>query len=68
MKEIAHMGTNRNVFFMAGSMLLAGLILAGSIPSVSAQTTVNQKHAFGTLARGSTVCVGPLNPTSDAGV
>jgi hypothetical protein len=67
MKEIAHMGTNRRVFFMAGFMLLAGLILAGSIPSVSAQD-VNQKRAFGTFTRGSTVCVGPLSPSSSVGV
>ena len=58
------MWKNRRGFFVTGSMLLAGLILAGRIPSVSAQTFI-QHHAFGTITRGSTVCVGPLSPTTD---
>jgi hypothetical protein len=46
------------------SMLaLAGMVLAASTTIVSAQdTTLIQKNAFGTITRGSTVCVGPLEP------
>jgi len=61
------MWKNERVFVVTGSVLLAGLLLAGSLPSVSAQT-VDQQRAFGTITRGSTVCVGPLSPSSSAGV
>ncbi|MFL6072688.1 MAG: hypothetical protein ACJ73S_04745 [Mycobacteriales bacterium] len=48
---------------------VAGLLLAGSTAVPSAHgVIVDQKRAFGTIARGSTVCVGPLSPSTADGV
>ncbi len=50
--------------------LLAAVVLATvPISSVNAQTnTIVQHRSFGTIARGSTVCVGPLSPSDAGGV
>jgi len=42
----------------AGSLTLDGRTDAASVQA----TTLQQQHSFGTIARGSTVCVGPLSP------
>lgn len=47
----------------------AGLVLAGSTAVPSAHgVIVDQKRSFGTIAKGSTVCVGPLAPSTADGV
>jgi hypothetical protein len=51
------------------SLVVACALFIGSPVSVAqAQTAVQQQHASGTIARGSTVCVGPLSPSSTTGV
>ena len=49
---------------------LMSALLAAALPISSgrAQTTVLQQRAFGTITRGSTVCVGPLSPSDTQGV
>lgn len=48
---------------------VAGLVLAGSTAIPAAHgVIVDQKRAFGTIAKGSTVCVGPLSPSTSEGV
>ncbi len=53
---------------LVSMLALAGMVLAGSTIIASAQEIVDQQHAFGTLTRGSTVCVGPLSPSGSQGV
>jgi hypothetical protein len=54
---------------MIVSIPLVSAFLLGGFPSVAeAQTAVQQEHASGTITVGSTVCVGPLAPSSTAGV
>ena len=45
--------------------LAVGILVGSGTAGVSAQGTVIQQHSFGTFSRGSTVCVGPLSPTTD---
>jgi hypothetical protein len=54
---------------MIVSIPLVCALLLGGLPSVAeAQTAVQQQHASGTVTVGTTVCVGPLAPSSTAGV
>jgi hypothetical protein len=54
---------NETVKRSVSMLALAGMVLTGSTTIASAQdTTLIQKNAFGTITRGSTVCVGPLEP------
>lgn len=54
---------------MTFSFVVASALFIGSpFPVAQAQTMVQQQHASGTIARGSTVCVGPLSPSSTTGV
>lgn len=46
---------------------ICALLLAGASVA-QAQTAVIQQHASGTITKGSTVCVGPISPTTSAGV
>jgi hypothetical protein len=55
----------------ASSMAVLALVAGASTLNTSAvsassqtslQTALVQQHSFGTIARGSTVCVGPLSP------
>lgn len=51
------------------SIALAGAALVGiTVIAPAYGATVDQKRAFGTITRGSTVCVGPLSPTGTDGV
>jgi hypothetical protein len=49
-------------------LALAAVILVSSTAFASADTTVQSQSAFGTIARGTTVCVGNLVPTTADGV
>lgn len=49
-------------------LALAAVILVSSNAFASAETTVQSQSAFGTIARGTTVCVGNLVPTTADGV
>lgn len=45
--------------------IICGAALGGSVLITSAQTTnAIQKSAFGTISRGTTVCVGPIAPVN----
>jgi hypothetical protein len=59
---------NRLVLACVAAAGVSALSLGGSVVPAAAQattsTTVQQQHSFGTVARGSTVCVGPLSPTT----
>jgi hypothetical protein len=52
----------------AGALTLNGptLTASGSTQDTTSTltSTLQQQHSFGTIARGSTVCVGPLSPTA----
>jgi hypothetical protein len=55
------------------TLALMGMVAAGTVVSLNASAsaatnTVDQKRSFGTIARGSTVCVGPLSPSTADGV
>jgi hypothetical protein len=57
------------------TLSLAAVALAGSAISLGASASAEsvsvailQQHSFGTIARNSTVCVGPLSPSSPEGV
>jgi hypothetical protein len=48
---------------------MASIFLGNGILTTSAQSNgFQQKRAFGTIARGSTVCIGPIAPTDATGV
>jgi hypothetical protein len=53
----------------AGALVLDHPAVSASMrPSASMlqqASTLQQQHSFGTIPRGSTVCVGPLSPTTD---
>jgi len=50
-------------------LALVGAVLVGmAVIAPAYGQTVDQKRAFGTIARGSTVCVGPLSPSGPEGV
>lgn len=55
---------------IAAAVFVAAILLViGYGTTVSGQTTVQQQHSFGTIAKGSTVCTGPLSPgTGSPGV
>lgn len=54
---------------MVPYLVIAGVVLGGSTAAATQSTlAVDQKRAFGTIARGSTVCVGPLSPSTTEGV
>jgi hypothetical protein len=54
---------NETMKRLVSMLALAGMLLTGSTTIASAQdTTLIQKNAFGTITKGSTVCVGPLEP------
>ena len=54
---------------LAWILALVGAVVLGATAIAPAYgVTVDQKRAFGTITRGSTVCVGPLSPTSAEGV
>jgi hypothetical protein len=70
-------GGDRNSKGVLVKRLFLGVGLAGAALGIGAVVlplgvanadVVNQKRAFGTIARVSTVCVGPLSPTSAQGV
>lgn len=44
------------------------LWLAVVAPSVAGAQEIDQKSAFGSIARGATICVGPLAPSDVTGV
>ncbi|GGQ74309.1 hypothetical protein [Couchioplanes azureus] len=48
-------------------LTVAAGALTGSVAPASARldATLISHHSFGTIARGGTVCVGPLSPTAD---
>jgi len=46
---------------------LVSVFLIAGVASAHAQS-IDQKRAFGTITRGSTVCVGPLSPSDSHGV
>lgn len=50
------------------SALASAAALVGVTASTAQATIVDQKRAFGTIARGSTVCAGPLQPAGPDGV
>lgn len=50
------------------SALAATAALLGVSASTAQATTIDQKRAFGTIARGTTACVGPLPPAGPDGV
>ena len=54
---------------LVSGLALAGMALVGSVTTASAQgTIVDTMNGFGTIARGSTVCVGPMKPGGPEGV
>jgi hypothetical protein len=54
---------NETMKRLISMVALAGMVLTGSTTIASAQdTTLTQQNAFGAITKGSTVCVGPLEP------
>ncbi|MEV6599943.1 hypothetical protein AB0M36_24260 [Actinoplanes sp. NPDC051346] len=61
---------NKNRLILTSSMAVVTVAvgaLSGSAAPASARfaATLISHHSFGTIVRGSTVCVGPLSPTTD---
>jgi hypothetical protein len=50
------------------SALGAAVALVGITTASAGAATVDQKRSFGTIARGSTICVGPIPPAGAQGV
>jgi hypothetical protein len=48
--------------------LVSALIGGGFVVTSAQGVTVEQKRAFGTIAKGSTVCIGPMGRTDGAGI
>ena len=48
--------------FGIGAPTLDARTVSGSVQDST--STLRQQHSFGTIVRGSTVCVGPLSPTT----
>lgn len=59
----------KRLVFVLALVALVSALVGGSYAVSSAQTiTVEQKRAFGTIAKGSTVCIGPLGRTDGGGI
>lgn len=50
------------------AILTVALTFGGNVSTAAAQSSVQQRHAHGTFAKPSTVCIGPLSPSADSPV
>jgi len=48
--------------------LISALVGAGFVVTSAQGVEVEQKRAFGTITKGSTVCIGPIGRTDGAGI